>query len=179
MHRYDPTTLRPVAVIELPSTCENVTASDELVVAFTYNQDDGESGTAAATLVDPAGNRVLASVDLPMDPSFAVILDDAVFLPGFGGSRAAVIDRSTFAVTSTDLGRATAGATVASNGRSIFVPTADFRDVLVVDASTFDVTDTIQPFEVWSVAVVDGSLWVSSGNAMLQRYDLGADGTED
>ena len=56
LHRYDPETLQPVTTIELGIECGQPYATDELVVAWNHNDDDGESGTSAAVLVDPATN---------------------------------------------------------------------------------------------------------------------------
>jgi hypothetical protein len=58
LHRYDPTTLQRVATIELGIDCGQVYATTDLMVAWTYNQDAGESGTTAAVFVDPATNQV-------------------------------------------------------------------------------------------------------------------------
>jgi outer membrane protein assembly factor BamB len=175
LHRYDPTTVRPVATIELALACENVTATDDLVVAYTFNQDDGSSGTSAAAFVDPATNEVLSTLDLPVDagPNL-VIFDDLVFLSGEHESTAVVVDRDTWNITATpDLGRPTGGGTVATDGTRIYVPTADGQDLLVVDADTFAVVDTIEPLSVHSVEVVDGALWTAHfDHGVLQRFDL-------
>jgi hypothetical protein len=50
---------------------------------------------------------------------------------------------------------------------------ADSQQVLVVDASTFTVVDTIEPINPWSVAVEGDGLWiVEEGGAVAQRFDL-------
>jgi hypothetical protein len=44
--------------------------------------------------------------------------------------------------------------------------------VLVIDASTFAVVDTIEPIDVWSVAFADGGVWVVPENgAIAQRFE--------
>ena len=49
LHRYDPATVAATgAVVELSSDCGGVYVTDELVVAWSYNEDDGESGSSAA-----------------------------------------------------------------------------------------------------------------------------------
>jgi hypothetical protein len=72
-----------------------------------------------------------------------------------------------------DQGRPTWGVTTGYDGRSIYVATADNKDVLVVDAKTFEHTDTIETFGVNAVAVDHGSVWVTRGNTdLLQRFDV-------
>ena len=49
--------------------CGHVYATTELVVAFSYNEDPGESGTSAAAFIDPTTNQLLAtSACLPTSP---------------------------------------------------------------------------------------------------------------
>ena len=82
LHRYDPATFAPTGtVIELGIDCGQVYATGDLVVAWTYNEDDGESGTSAAVFVDPTTNQVLATTPLPADVTVPIVLDDAVFFP--------------------------------------------------------------------------------------------------
>jgi hypothetical protein len=174
LHRYDPETLQPTALLELGIECGQVYATADLVVAWTYNEDDGESGTSAAAIIDPATNQLLATVDLPVDVGVPIVLDNAVFLPAYGGSQAVVVDRGTWTVSAIpDLGQPTGGSLSVSDGKLIFVPAADSADVLVVDASTFTVTDTIHTFGANSVAVADGSLWVVDDEySVLQSFDI-------
>jgi hypothetical protein len=177
LHRYDPTTVHPVAVVELGIDCGQVYAADDLVVAWTYNEDEGESGASAAVFIDPATNERLASVNLPVDVGVPVVLDGKVFFAGWGGSTAVVIDRATWGAAATpDLGRPTSGSILATDGERIFVPThfaAGPQDVLVVDGATFTVTDTIESLGNNSVAVVDGALWTADGHFdVVQRRDL-------
>jgi DNA-binding beta-propeller fold protein YncE len=177
LHRYDPTTVRPVAVVELGIDCGQVFATDDLVVAWTYNEDEGESGTSAAAFIDPATNQRIATVNLPVDVGVPVVLDGAVFFAGYAGSTAVVIDRATWSVAATpDLGRPTGGSLVATDGEQIFVPTyhaAGPRDVLVVDAAAFTVMDTIESLGNNSVAVLDGALWTADAHFdVVQRHDI-------
>ena len=53
------------------------------------------------------------------------------------------------------------------------MPTKDgAEEVLVVDASTFEVIDTVESLGSNSVALLDGSLWTASGAfGLLQRHD--------
>ena len=46
LHRYNPETLQPVTTIELGIECGQPYATDELVVAWNHNDDDGESGNS-------------------------------------------------------------------------------------------------------------------------------------
>jgi hypothetical protein len=176
LHRYDPTTVRPVAVVELGIDCGQVFATDDLVVAWTYNEDEGESGTSAAAFIDPATNQRFATVNLPVDVGVPVVLDGAVFFAGYAGSTAVVIDRATWTSTATpDLGRPTGGSLLATDGDRIFVPTHHTgpQDVLVVDAATFAVTDTIESLGNNSVAVLDGALWTADAHFdVVQRHDI-------
>ena len=87
LHRYDPTSLQPVATIDLGVECEEVYATDDLVVAYRFNLDVGQTGTSAAAFVDPTTNQVLATVPLPVDVGYVAVLDDAVFFPGCGRHR--------------------------------------------------------------------------------------------
>ena len=133
-----------------------------------------QSGVAAAAFVDPATNQVLATVPLPVDVGYVAVLDDAVFFPSHGGSTAVVIDRATWTVTATpDLGVATAGGLTATDGARIYVPVSGHRDVVVVDAETFAVVDTIESLGNNAPVLVDGSLWtVDSWDGLMQRHDL-------
>jgi hypothetical protein len=176
LHRYDPTSLVAIATLDLELECGAVWADDDLVVAWSYNEHAGESGTSAAAFVDPATNTVLATVPLPVDVGGPVVLPDAVFFPGYGGSTAVIVDRATWTVSATpDLGVAGGGeGQPAFDGESIYVSTADHRDVLRVDGSTFTVTDTIQPLGVNAVLVDGGSLWIARGQPydVVQRFDI-------
>jgi hypothetical protein len=173
IHRFDPTTLQQLAVIELGISCDLPGGTTDLIVASTYNTDDGQSGTSAAAFIDPATNQVLATVLLPLDVTIGVVLDDSVFFAGEHGTQAVVVDRDTWTVRSTpDLGTATGDlGTVEADSESVYVPTLDQMDVLVVDTSTFAVTDVIPTLGVHSVTVHDGSLWISGYGGYLQRFD--------
>ena len=67
--------------------------------------------------------------------------------------------------------RTTAGQ-AAFDGHSIYIPTADHRDLLVVDPSTYTVTDTIEPLGNHSVIADGGHLWTIGGHDLLQRRDM-------
>ena len=82
LHRYDPTTLERVTVIDLDVECDFVYATADLVVAWNLNDDPSESGQSATTMIDPGTNTVLATIDLPIDVVWPAVLDDTVF---FGG----------------------------------------------------------------------------------------------
>jgi hypothetical protein len=189
LHRYDPATFTPTAVLDLDVDCGQVYVTDGLVVAWNYNDDPGQSGISAATFIDPSGDRiagapagtaagqprVVATTPLPVDVGQPVVLADSVFFPAHeDASTAVVVDQGTWAVTATpDLGRPTWGVTTGYDGRSIYVGTADQKDVLVVDAQTFEHTDTIQTFGLNALVVDHGSVWVSKGDTdMLQRFDV-------
>jgi YVTN family beta-propeller protein len=105
--------------------------------------------------------------------TIGIVLDDSVFFAGEHGSQAVVVDRSTWTVRSTpDLGRATGDlGTVEADADSIYVPTLDSNDVLVVDTSTFKVTDTIPTLGTRSVTVHDRSLWTTGYDGYMQRFD--------
>jgi len=176
LHRYDATTVQPVTVIELGFDCGAVYATADLAVAWTYNEDEGQSGTSAAAFVDPATNQIVATVPLPVDVTVPVVLDGAVFLPGMGGATAVVVDRASWTVKATpDVGRPTRCSQCAFDGTSIYLPTDDSGqfDVLVVDASTYKVTRTLETLGANSLDVGDGALWViDSTFDVLQRFDI-------
>ena len=173
LHRYDPNTLQPVTTIELGFDCGQPYATDDLAVAWTYNEDDGDSGVSAAALVDPATNEA-RPVTLPVDVGVPVVLDDVLFFAGNLGPTAVVVDRATATVIATpDLGRPTGGSLTVSDGKRMYVPTTkDEMDVLVVDPSTFEVIDTVEPLGNNTLALLDGSLWTAAGHyGLLQRHD--------
>jgi hypothetical protein len=58
LHRYDPATLTSTAVLDLDVDCGQVYVTEGLVVAWSYNDDPGQSGTSAAAFVDPYGDRI-------------------------------------------------------------------------------------------------------------------------
>jgi WD40 repeat protein len=70
-------------------------------------------------------------------------------------------------------GAADAVVRIWRHGTSIYVPATDSLEVLVVDASTFAVVDTIEPITPYSVAIEGDGLWiVEAGGAVAQRFDL-------
>jgi hypothetical protein len=176
LHRYDPSTFEPTGVtIEVGIDCGSVSATDDLVVAWNYNEDPADSGKSAAVFVDPSTNQVLATVDLSADAGFPVVLDEAVFFPGQFSTRNTVVDRNNWTVTATpDYGR-DMDAGSAFDGRSIYI--FDDKDVLVVDAHNYELTDVIEPLTIVdhlnAVAVTPGALWVATGDTgILQRFDI-------
>jgi len=182
IHRYDPTTLQPVTAIELGFDCGNVHATSDLAIAWTYNDDDGQSGTSVAALIDPVTNTIQTAINLPFDVGKPTVLDEVVFFPGSEGSQSVVIDRATGTITSLpDLGRPFEHATdSAFDGTSLYV-LVEGRDIAVVDPTTFEVTDTIEPFDfdpplgiqINALALGPDALWVvNDESSILQRFDL-------
>jgi hypothetical protein len=72
--------------------------------------------------------------------------------------------------------RTTGGGGIVNNSESIYVPTRDgtaVADVLVIDAGTFEVVDTIEPLAANTLCLDERSLWVTDQVFhVLQRYDL-------
>jgi hypothetical protein len=174
LHRYDPTTVERTTSLDMEAECGQVHAADDVVTAWTYNEDEGESGRSTATFVDPSTNVVVATVELPVDVGVPVVLDDRVLLPGQFGSTMVSVDRSTWTVAArADLGRSTGGSQSAFDGAFVYVPTADKIDVLVVDPASLEVVDTIRPLEVNAVVAADGGgVWTASNTInFVQRFD--------
>ena len=178
LHRYDPTTVELMATIDLDIDCDMVQAWDDLVIAWVYNDEPSLAADPAAAMIDPATNQVLATIPLPMDLFAPAVFDDRVFFAGNMTSTAVVIDRANWSIESThDLGRATHGGGVVTDGDFIYLPTEDGfpKDVLVVDANSYEVVDTIEPLDLNGLALDGNSLWVTSGRlAVAQRFDLPA-----
>ena len=173
LHRYDPANVSLVTTLDLGIACNQVFATSDLAVAWTYNEDDGESGASAAAFIDPATNAVVAQVDLPVDVGVPVVLDDAVFFPGYKSAGAASVDRQTWAVTEHEFDMALGGSQSTTDGTFIYVPTADQLDLAVIDARTRQAVDKIEPLEARSVVATAGGLWVvNSVFGYLQRFDL-------
>jgi hypothetical protein len=177
VHRYDPATFEPTGTtIELDIDCGQVYATPELVIAWVYNDDAGESGIAAAAFIDPGTDEVLATTPLPVDVTVPIVLEDTVYFPGNGGTQNVVVDRSTWAITATpDYGRQVGGSEMTYDGQFIYL-IADRIDVLVVDTESFEVTDTIEPLTIIAqlnaLAYTPGALWTVNGDAgILQRFD--------
>jgi hypothetical protein len=178
LHRYDPTTLVPVAALDLELDCNAVYATTDLAVAWSYNEDVGESGTSAAAFIDPATNTVLATVALPFDVGGPALLPDAAYFHGYHGSSAVVVDLTSWTIAATPDHGVHGGGTgqAAFDGTSIYFPDAAEQDVVRVDATTFDVVEIIEPLGVNAVAVDDtGALWVARGQPLdvVQRFDVG------
>jgi DNA-binding beta-propeller fold protein YncE len=172
IHRYNPTTVQLVATIDLDFDCGQVYANTDLVLAWNNELDDGGSAPATVSIVDPARDQLVATINLPVKVGVPAVLDDTVVFPGCRGSRAVAIDRATWRVIATpDLGRATAGSRPAFDGHSLYFATAHHHDLLVVDPSTYTVTDTIEPLD--NAAIIDdGSLWTVGHDDVLQRRTL-------
>ena len=152
-------------------------ATPDLVVVWTFNEDAGESGTAAAAFIDPAANQVAATTKLPADATVPFVLDDAVYFPAAdGGTVSAVVDRASWQVTATlDYGRPIGGSQVAFDGRSMY-PLAGV-DVIAVDPDSYELTEVIEPLTIVThrnaLAVSPGALWVAGGGSgILQRFDI-------
>ena len=180
LHRYDPTTLEPVAVVELGIECGQVRATSDVAIAWTYNEEPGESGASRAAFVDPLTNTVIGSVELGGDAVVPIVFDDIVFFPPALGSKATVVDRSTWTVTATpDLGRyIDGGSQGAFDGTSIYViadkPTGT---IAVIDPATFEVTRELMALatapSLNSLAATPGVLWaVNNSGGILQRFDI-------
>jgi hypothetical protein len=65
---------------------------------------------------------------------------------------------------------------MAFDGRRIYL-TADRVDLIVIDAGTYEVVDTIEPLTIVAgpnaLAVGAGGLWVAGGaSGILQRFDI-------
>ena len=65
---------------------------------------------------------------------------------------------------------------MAHDEQSIYV-IADKRDVLVIDADNYELTDTIEPLSIVgginALATTPGALWVATGDAgILERFDI-------
>ena len=177
LHRYDPTTVERVATIDIGIDCDYVLATPDLVVVWVYHDDPALSADPATVMIDPATNTVLATVALPAHALMPAIFDDRVVFPGNVNPTLTVVDRATWTVVAThDLGRQAGGGGIVTDGESIYVPTREFalaNDVLVVDADTYEVTDTILTLNVNGAALLDDALW-TTGNTfdVVQRFDL-------
>jgi hypothetical protein len=176
LHRYDPTTVALAETVDVAIDCNSVYATDDLVVAWTYNEDEGESGSSIAAFIDPVTNTVLTTASLPVDVGGPVVLTDEVYFPGHFGSKAVVVDRTSWGVVSTpDMG-AHGGGTgqAASDTTSIYVVTADEMSVQQIDINTYEPVGTIEPLGVNAVATLDGALWTTRGQPfnVAQRFDV-------
>jgi hypothetical protein len=176
LHRYDPRTLTPVATLDVGVDCNTLWADDHLVVAWNWDEDPSESGRSAVAFIDPNSNKLLATVPLPFDVGGPVVLPDAVFFPGYGGSKAAVVDRGTWTVKATpDIGVSAGGnGQPAFDGESIYVGTSNHTDVARIDSKTFTVSDIIPALEVNAVLLDGDSLWIAGAQPAdaVQRFDL-------
>jgi hypothetical protein len=173
LHRYDPTTVTPVTTLDLGIECGQVFATPHLAVAWTYNEDDGESGASAAVFIDPATNAVVAEVDLPVDVGVPVVTDEVVFFPGYGNPGGASVDRQSWSVAEHRFDVALGGSQSTTDGTFIYVPTDDGFNIAVIDTRSHQLLDMIEPLEVNSVVATDDGLWaVNHVSSYLQRFDL-------
>ena len=181
LHRYDPTTLEAITTIELGFDCGFVHATDDVVSAWTYNEDPGQSGANVAAFIDPASNSVPATIDLPVDVGVPTIVDDMVFFPGTEGLTSVVVDPMTGTIVSTpDLGRPYVHSNdVAYDGTYLYVM-VEGRDIAVVDPTTYEIVDTIEPMDfdpplgvqINAMTLTPGALWVvNDESSILQRFD--------
>ena len=180
LHRYDPTTFEPVTVVELDIQCGQVHATADVVTAWTYNEDPGESGHSRATFVDARTNTVIGTLELAADAGVPVVLDDVVFFPPALGSKATIVDRTTWTVSATpDYGRLiNGGSQAAFDGAAIYVIADKSTATIVkIDPTTFEITDEIRALATGfsqpnSLAASPGVLWVANnGSGLLQRFD--------
>jgi hypothetical protein len=179
LHRYDPTGLESVAVVELDIECGQVHATSDVAVAWTYNEDAGQSGRSHATFVDPLTNMVIGTVELAGDAGVPIVLDDVVFFPPSLGSQATVVDRSTWTVRAApDFGRVIdSGSQAAFDGTAIYViADKSTSTIAIIDPTTFQITGEIRALatapSLNSLAATPGMLWaVSNSGGVLQRFD--------
>jgi hypothetical protein len=181
LHRHDPTTLERQATIALDFECGNVHATDDLVIAWTGGDTLGESGASAAAMIEPATNSVRTTIDLPVDVGRPTVFGTQLFFPAEQGSTSVVVDISTGNIAATpDLGRPYVHANPTAYDGTHLYALVDGRDIVVVDPTTFDVVETIEPMDfnppfgvqVNSFVIDQGALWVvNDASAILQRFD--------
>jgi hypothetical protein len=168
-----------MVMTELDIECGQVHATADVAIAWTFNQEPGESGFSHATFVDPLTNTVIDTVELAGDAGVPIVLDNIVFFPPSLGSKATVVDRSTWSVTATpDLGRfIDGGSQGAFDGTSIYViadkPTGT---IAVINPATFEVTGELMAMatapSLNSLAATRGVVWaVINSGGILQRFD--------
>ena len=65
------------------------------------------------------------------------------------------------------------GSQSTTDGTFIYVPTADRQGIVVIDAGSNEVIDTIEVLDVNSVVATSDGLWmVDNSFGYLQRFDL-------
>jgi hypothetical protein len=173
LHRYSPTTVQPVATIDLGVDCGQVCATPTMTIAWSDHRGNGQSPPSTVAIVNPASDQLVATINLPIQVGVPIVLDDTVVFPGYRDSRAVVIDRASWRVVATpDLGRAATGSQPAFDGHSIYIAAADHHDLLVVDSSTYTVTATIEPLDNNAATIDNDSLWTVGHDDLLQRRTL-------
>ena len=95
----------------------------------------------------PATNRVPGHDDLPVDVGWPAVFDDTVFFGGDLNTRRGDRPRDVDDESSVELPDVVGGGGIVTDGTSIYVPTRGAQpwDVLVLDAETFEVTETLTP----------------------------------
>lgn len=180
VHRLDPTTVDVVASIDLDLDCDQVFATDGLVIAWTYNEGETESGESMAEFIDPASNTSIATVDLPADAGVPVVLDDRVVFPGFASPTISVVDRASWTVIDeVDAGVQLGGSQNVGDATALYVPArgvgggaSDVNDVLVLDPVTLEEVDRLVSFGVNSVAMDDEEVWlVNNFSGFVQAFE--------
>lgn len=175
LHRYDPVTVARQATVDVAIDCNAVYATADLVIAWTYNEQEGESGASLAAFVDPATDTVRATTSLPVDVRGPVVLAREIYFPGHFGPTAVVVDRTTFGVVSTPRMGAHGGGTgqAVADADTIYVVTSDEMEVQLIDAATHEPAGKLRPLGVNAAAVLDGSLWTVRGQPfdVAQRHD--------
>ena len=174
LHRYDPIDASLVTTVDLGIDCGQVYATSDLAVAWTYNEDDGESGASAAAFIDPATNGVVAEVDLPVDVNVPVVADDTVFFPGYRQRRRrlrrpSVLDRDGAPP------RRAARRKSGDDRRHVHLrPDGGEDAIAVIDAHPMRSSTRSSRLEINSLVATADGLWaVSNVFGYLQRFDLG------
>jgi hypothetical protein len=102
-----------------------------------------------------------------------VVLADRVYLPGNGSDRAATMDRDTGEVTEAPSPlRFIRGSQSAFDGSFIYLPAKDYDEIVVIDATTLEVADTVLTLGVNSLQVLDGVLWTANNvSGFMQAFE--------
>ena len=182
LHRYDPTTLEQVASIELGFDCGFVHATDDIVIAWTYNEDPGQSGTPTSPR-SSTRRPTASSDDRPSRSTSACRRSSTTWSssPGLKGRhpssstrRPARSCRHPISVgpTSTPTTWRSTAPTCTSWSRAATSPSST--------PTTFEIVDTIEPMDfdpplgvqINAIALTPGALWVvNDESSILQRFD--------